>query len=137
MVTQLGMSDVLGNVDLNSDYADLSTETKQQIEREVRRLVEEGRQRATKILTEKRKELDIIAKALVEYEVLNLDEMNRVLKGEKLKKLTALPNAPMTVPEIVGPLGIAGGKSPSSRAHSEEVDGDGESRPGGSGGVKL
>ena len=137
MVTQLGMSDVLGNVDLKSDYADLSSETKQQIEREVRRLVEEGRQRATKILTEKRKELDILAKALVEYEVLNLDEMNRVLKGEKLKKLTVLPKTPITMPEIVGPLGIAGGKSPTSRNHSKEAECDGESGPGGSGGAKL
>ena len=134
MVTQLGMSDVLGNVDLNSDYADLSSETKQQIEREVRRLVEEGYQRATKILTEKRKELDILAKALVEYEVLNLDEMNRVLKGEKLKKLTVLPKTPMTMPEIVGPLGIGGGKS---GTHSSEAAGESESRTGGSGGATL
>merc|ERR1712014_161070 len=36
MVTQAGMSDELGNVDLASEYARLSTETKQRIENEVR-----------------------------------------------------------------------------------------------------
>ncbi|KAI7643679.1 ATP-dependent metallopeptidase Hfl, partial [Hortaea werneckii] len=54
MVTQAGMSDELGNVDLASEYARLSTETKQRIENEVRRLVEDGRDRALKLLTENR-----------------------------------------------------------------------------------
>ncbi len=120
MVTQMGMSDVLGNVDLHSEYADLSSETKQKIEQEVRRLVEEGRQRATKLLTEKRKELDILAKALVEYEVLNLDEMNRVLKGEKLKKLAVLPKSPIMIPEIALPPGITSGRGPDDAGKSFE-----------------
>ena len=138
MVTQMGMSDVLGNVDLRSEYADLSSETKQKIEQEVRRLVEEGRQRATKLLTERRKELDILAKALVEYEVLNLDEMNRVLKGEKLKKLAVLPKSPIMIPEIAIPPGITNGGSPTSPgSRSSEAAKDGESRPGGSGGAPL
>lgn len=136
MVTQMGMSDTLGNIDLYTDYSQLSSQTKTQIEREVRRLVEEGRQRAIKLLTEKRSELDIIAKALVEYEVLNLDEMNRVLKGEKLqRKLTALPpKAQLILPEIVLPPGIGGG---SGGVASGATNGDDSSRPGGSGGAKL
>ncbi len=137
MVTQLGMSDVLGNVDLSSEPERLSSSTRLEIDREVRRLLEEGRQRATKLLTEKRKELDILAKALVEYEVLNLDEMHRVLRGEKLKKLTALPKSPIKLPEIVLPPGITGGGSSTSGSHSSEAANDGESRPGGSGGAKI
>ncbi|KAL9598251.1 MAG: hypothetical protein Q9219_004610 [cf. Caloplaca sp. 3 TL-2023] len=103
MVTQCGMSDVLGNIDLNTNYEFISPETKLKIEAEVRRLVEEGRERATRILTENRKELDIIAKALIEYEVLSLDEVNRVLKGEKLPKLTSKSAAPLKLPDIVLP----------------------------------
>lgn len=137
MVTKMGMSDTVGNVDLHSDYSKLSSPTKEQIEREVRRLIEEGYQRARKILTDKRKELDLLAKALVEYEVLNLDEMHRVLKGEKLKKLTVLPKTPIKLPEIVLPPSITGGGSPTPGSHSSEAANDGESSPGGNGGAKI
>lgn len=85
----MGFSDVLGDVDLDSHYNRLSTETKQKIDSEVRRIVDESRQRAMKLLTERRKELELIANALVEYEVLNLEEMQKVLKGEKLPKMSS------------------------------------------------
>ena len=138
MVTQMGFSDALGNVDLNTDYRTLSSETKQKIEHEVRRLVEEGRERATKLLTSKRKELDIIANALVEYEVLNLEEMQKVLRGEKLQKLKALPGMPIKIPEIALPPGIGGGIPGAGPAVESPGDGDDSSRPGGdSGGAKL
>ncbi len=127
MVTQMGMSDDLGNVDLNTDYTHLSSETKTRIEREVRRLVEDGRQRATKLLTEKRKELDLIADALVQYEVLNKDEMEKVVRGEKLQKIKSLPNVPIKLPEIVLPAGMGG---PSTGGTGAGAGG----RRGGSGG---
>jgi ATP-dependent metalloprotease len=101
MVTRMGFSDKLGDVDLDSMYNRLSSETKKQIEGEVRRLVNEARTRANKLLTERRDELDILAKALVEYEVLNADEIRRVLKGEKLpNKLSSTPRTPIKVPEL-------------------------------------
>ena len=109
MVTQMGMSDEMGNVDLNSDYGSLSSETKQHIEREVRRIVEEGRDRATKLLTQRRKDLDTVAKALLEYETLSKDEIEKVLKGETLPdKLTSLPGAPLVIPEALLPPGFGG-----------------------------
>ncbi|MCJ1230326.1 hypothetical protein MMC12_006999 [Toensbergia leucococca] len=140
MVTRMGMSDSLGNVDLDTDYGHLSSETKQQIEHEVRRIVEEGRQRATKLLTEKRKELDILANALVEYEVLNLDEMERVLKGEKLAKLSALPGVGIKLPELVLPSGIGGAPSSAASVAAVAVTGSGSddsSSAESSGGAKL
>jgi ATP-dependent metalloprotease len=66
MVTRMGMSPALGNVDLASDYKSLSSETKQLIEQEVRRLVEEGRVRAENLLRSRSKELQYLAKALVD-----------------------------------------------------------------------
>lgn len=102
MVTKMGMSELLGNMDY-SDYNQLSSDTKQQIEHEVRRILEEGRQRATKVLTDRRRDLDILAKALVEYEVLTADELRRVLKGEKLPKLTIPPHVPIKLPEMMVP----------------------------------
>ena len=130
MVTQLGFSDLLGDVDLDSNYNQLSSETKQKIEHEVQRLVDEGRQRATKLLRDHRKELDTLANALVEYEVLNLEEIKRVLKGEKLQKVSALASMPIKVPELPLPpsLGGAGGIGGGS---------DDSSEAGGEGGARL
>ncbi|KAI9880555.1 MAG: hypothetical protein M1830_002254 [Pleopsidium flavum] len=136
MVTQMGMSDELGNVDLNSDYSHLSSETKQHIEREVRRIIEEGRQRATKLLTEKRKELDLLANALVEYEVLDKDEMERVVKGEKLQKLPTLPNVPIKLPELILPPGMGGPSGGTPGSGSTGGRGN-PPHPGGDGGAKL
>lgn len=124
MVTQVGMSDTLGDVDLNSNYEILSPETKGEIDREVKRILEEGKNRAVKLLSARRKELDLLANALVEYESLNKEEMEKVVRGEKLpeKKIHANPNIPIKVPEIPLPPvlptppipgGAGGGEEPS------------------------
>ena len=101
LVTRFGYSKKLGNVDLSTNYNSLSSETKQEIEAEVRRLVEEARQRATKILTEKRHELELLTKALIEYETLTKEEMEKVLKGEKLDKLVLPPETPLATFRIL------------------------------------
>ena len=134
MVTQYGMSDALGNVDLATDYNLLSSETKIKIEEEVRRIVEEGRERATKLLTSKRKELDLVANALVEYEVLTLDDVHRILKGEKLQKVSSLPEIPIKLPELVLPPGMGG---PAPGSGSGASGGENSPSPGASGGAKL
>ncbi|KAK6340488.1 hypothetical protein TWF730_002238 [Orbilia blumenaviensis] len=100
MVTQMGMSDLLGNVDLHSSYRNLSSQTKEAIEAETRRLLEEGRLRATRLLTEHRKELELLAKALIEYESLDRSEMEKVIKGEPLaNRLKILPDVQIKLPE--------------------------------------
>lgn len=71
----------------------------------MRRLIEEGRNRATKILTEKRKELEMLTNALIEYETLTKEEMERILKGEKLEKLeVAQAASPPSPPSSAPPL---------------------------------
>lgn len=101
LITRFGYSKKLGNVDLSTNYDSLSSETKQEIEGEVRRLVEEARARAEKILTDKRKELELLTKALIEYETLTKEEMEKVLRGEKLDKLSSSPSAPLKLPEAL------------------------------------
>ncbi|KAE8146950.1 AAA+-type ATPase [Aspergillus avenaceus] len=101
LITRFGYSKKLGNVDLSTNYDSLSSETKQEIEGEVRRLVEEARMRATAILTEKRQELELLTKALMEYETLTKEEMERVLRGEKLEKLESTASAPLKLPEAL------------------------------------
>jgi ATP-dependent metalloprotease len=125
MVTQAGMSDLLGNIDLSSNYNRLSTDTKQKIESEVRRIIEAGKDRATKLLTEKRVELDRLATALVEYETLDKAEMEKVIRGEPLpaNKLKTSPDTPIKLPSVPlpgfgvpppigGPLGGEGAPAP-------------------------
>lgn len=131
------MSETLGQADLASYYESLSSETKQQIEHEVRKLLDESHQRATKVLNERRKELDIIAKSLVDYEVLSLDEVQRVLKGEKLQKSRSLPSIPLKLPEITLPPGF-GGVPPPGPNGVEGSSGQGEpSGSKGDDGAKL
>ena len=122
MVTQAGMSDVLGNIDLHTDYARLSAETKRLIETEVRRLVEEGRDRAMKLLVKNRDGLDRLAKALVEYETLGKEEIETVVRGGKLTgKVKADPETPVKIPEptksLLGEGGI--GLPPGFRGEEE------------------
>ncbi|KAL8630813.1 hypothetical protein Q9189_003482 [Teloschistes chrysophthalmus] len=129
MVTQCGMSEDLGNMDFATNYNRISSETKRKIESEVRRLIEEGRARATKILNDNRKELDIIAKALMEYEVLSLEEVDKVLKGEKLPKLTSKPSVPIKLPELVLPASISGqAETQGSATESNDSNGDGAAK---------
>ncbi|KAH8697606.1 intermembrane space AAA protease IAP-1 [Talaromyces proteolyticus] len=101
LITRFGYSKKLGNVDLSTNYETLSSETKQEIESEVRRLVDEASLRATNILTEKRNELEILTKALMEYETLSKEEMEKVLRGEKLDKMQSLPAAPLKLPDAL------------------------------------
>ncbi|KAI5809041.1 peptidase family M41-domain-containing protein [Peziza echinospora] len=100
MVTQYGMSEELGNVNLAEGYNNLSSQTKEKIEDEIRKIVEAGRFRAMELLKNKKKELDLLAKALVEYESLDQDEIKKVIRGEPLEgKMKILPNVPMKLPE--------------------------------------
>ena len=100
MVTLYGMSPELGNVDLKSNYKNLSAQTKRLIESEVRRLIEEGRVRATNLIQSKRKELDNLAKALLQYETLNKDEAFKVIRGEKLEGRMIMPSGSIKIPDI-------------------------------------
>ena len=103
MTTQFGMSDVLGNVDLASNHNKLSVKTKEKIESEVRRITEESYARATNLLVSKRKELDYLAKALVDYETLDREEAFKVIKGQKLPNRAIMPPGSIKIPDIGPP----------------------------------
>lgn len=98
MVASLGMSAKLGNMEYGSRYDTLSSETKAQVESEVQRTVNEAYERARKLLTDHRKELDLLAKALVDYETLSKEEVEKVIQGQSLPDRLIVPRGPMTVP---------------------------------------
>ena len=94
MVTRWGLSEELGPVAYGSendevfigrDYGhvrDYSEAVAARIDAEVRRIVEEGYERALAILKENRHQLDALAEYLLEYEKVNEDEFVRIMKGE-------------------------------------------------------
>ncbi|KAI1424810.1 peptidase family M41-domain-containing protein [Xylaria sp. FL1777] len=98
MVASLGMSSKLGNMEYGSRYETLSSETKALVETEVQRTVNEAYERARKLLTEHRKELDLLAKALVDYETLSKEEVEKVIRGQPLPNRMIVPKGPMTIP---------------------------------------
>jgi cell division protease FtsH len=61
----------------------LSEATSQKIDQEVRRLIDEAYVEATRILTEKLADFEIIAQGLLEYETLSGDEIQGLIKGQK------------------------------------------------------
>ncbi|MGM4893739.1 ATP-dependent zinc metalloprotease FtsH [Tardiphaga sp. 20_F10_N6_6] len=109
MVTRWGLSEELGTVSYgeNNDEVFLgmqmnrtqavSESTAQKIDSEVKRLVAEGYDEATKILTEKRDDLETLAKGLLEFETLSGDEITDLLNGKKPNRESVLePSGPRT-----------------------------------------
>jgi cell division protease FtsH len=101
MVTEWGMSDAFGplnfsagkqEVFLGRDFSSSdrhSEDTAQRIDAEIRRIVTDEYTRAKDILTRHRKELEQIAEALLEYETLDGDDIDTLLRGERLDRPVA------------------------------------------------
>ncbi|GJJ12361.1 hypothetical protein Clacol_006602 [Clathrus columnatus] len=85
MVRLYGYSGKLGPVFFDENK-NLSSEKRQEIEAEIRALVEGAQDRARRILTERQEELHRLADALVEHETLDLEEVKKVIKGEKIRE---------------------------------------------------
>ena len=91
MVTRWGLSDELGTVAYGENQEEvflgysvarrqnLSESTAQKIDSEIRRLVDAGYKEAYDILTARRDELELLAKALLEFETLSRDEIINLL----------------------------------------------------------
>ncbi|MEM9717421.1 MAG: cell division protein FtsH, partial [Pseudomonadota bacterium] len=94
MVMRWGMSDKVGDIDYQAaheGYAggnvggfSISASTKELIEDEVRRIINEGYETALRILTEKKEEWERLAQGLLEYETLTGDDIKKVTAGQPL-----------------------------------------------------
>jgi cell division protease FtsH len=95
MVTRWGLSDELGTVAYGENQDEVflgyqvarqqnvSEETSRKIDHEIRRLVEAGYSEAERILTDKRADLETLAKGLLEFETLTGDEITDLLAGKR------------------------------------------------------
>jgi cell division protease FtsH len=96
MVTEFGFSEKLGPLRYSENEEEVflghsvtqrknvSDATAKVIDEEIRRIVEEGEQTAREILTTRLDELHALAKGLLEYETLSVDEIRRIIKGERI-----------------------------------------------------
>ena len=94
MVTQWGYSEKLGKVAYGENQQEVflghsvaqsknvSEETAQIIDEEVRRLIDDGWKEAKRILTKRKKDLETLAQGLLEYETLTGKEIDDLLDGK-------------------------------------------------------
>ncbi|KND05169.1 ATP-dependent metallopeptidase HflB [Spizellomyces punctatus DAOM BR117] len=88
MVLVYGMSDKVGVVGYGEEgWEKMSPVTKGIIEAEVKGLLDSAHNRATQLLKTHKEELHRLARALMEHETLNLDEIRTVIKGGEIKPL--------------------------------------------------
>ena len=117
MVTEWGMSDVLGPVlyaeNSNEVFLgravtqnkNMSEETARLVDAEIKRLLTEAHAQATDILKKYDNELEALAHALIEYETLTGEEIKDVIAGKVLNRSENSPVAPekqtkVSLPEV-------------------------------------
>ena len=98
MVMEWGMSDKMGPIayDEQEDevflgrsvtrHKNMSDQTTLAIDEEIKRIVDEAYQTAKDIITAHRDQLELLVKALMDYETLTGDEIKKVVKGEKIDR---------------------------------------------------
>ena len=136
MVTQWGMSDRLGPrtfgrrqsmVFLGRDISeerDYSERTAEEIDDEVRRVIDEAHERCRAVLTEHRDKLDELANILIVDETLEGDELHRLLGAAEGRELPDDdPTPPVTT---AGPTSTSGASSDQEDTEEERPQG----RPG-------
>lgn len=96
MVTEWGMSDKLGPVLYAENSGEvflgksvtqnknMSEDTARLVDAEIKALVTEGHVKALKLLQEKSEEWERLAQALMEYETLTGEDIDKVIKGEPI-----------------------------------------------------
>jgi len=96
MVTEWGMSDKLGPLRYNENQQEvflghaitqrqnMSEDTAKLIDEEIRRIVTDGEKKAREVLYANKDKLEAITQALMEFETISGDEVNLVIRGEKI-----------------------------------------------------
>jgi cell division protease FtsH len=130
MVTQWGMSDEMGPLQYEepqgetflgysqSQRVHMSDETAQRIDKEIRKIVETGYNRANELLTKHNDQLHLLAQALLEFETLSGDEIKTLIeKGELVRegetiRPTPVPVAGTSIPKAGRRKGSFGDAAP-------------------------
>jgi cell division protease FtsH len=113
MVTEFGMSDLLGAVNYNghqrpafldnpfaSERGNYSEETALQIDSEVKRILGEAHETARRVLRERRATLDSLSERLLEKEVIEAEELKAIMGGVPPKDPDGTVPVPVPDPGI-------------------------------------
>ena len=119
MVCEWGMSDKMGPISYGAKeeelflgrevtkHRDYSEDTGKTIDEEVKKIIANAEKRATTILTDNIDKLHALSNVLLEREILDSEEIDKVLRGETLPPIVkstngaAAPKAAVIPPEIV------------------------------------
>ncbi len=108
MVTRYGMSEKLGTMvyvgqDQDSFFGAMSSKTiseatQQKVDAEIRRILDEQYSVARKLIEKNHRKVEAMAKALLEYETLDADQINDIMAGKKVRppKPKQTPNPPQS-----------------------------------------
>ena len=96
MVTMYGFSEKLGEVNYERkrhagesyQLEGSSDETLKLIDEEIKRIITEQKAKAEKLLKSKKKDLIAVAEALLKYETLDKEQVEKIIKGEKIEDKT-------------------------------------------------
>ncbi len=95
MVTKWGLSEKMGPLAYEEDEGEVflgkqmsqrkhvSEQTAEEIDREVRAIIDSCYQRAKQILEDNRDKLDLMAEALMQYETIDSDQIDDIMAGHK------------------------------------------------------
>ncbi len=124
MVCELGMSDTLGPLTFGkkeemvflgreiSSHKDYSEQTAVLIDQEVRNIIERAYARAVELLKANLDKLHQLANSLLEREVLDGDEMDRLLRGETLPPVKPVETDSKPEPPAAEPVAAKTGEAP-------------------------
>ncbi len=109
MVTQWGMSDALGPIQYEEQQENylgyggpqrraMSGDTAMLIDAEIRKLVDGGYERAKMLLKKYKKQLDLLANALLEFETLSGDEIRQLIDTGKFDRDDNTTSRPSNIP---------------------------------------
>ncbi|MDC0423465.1 ATP-dependent zinc metalloprotease FtsH [Methylophilaceae bacterium] len=118
MVTRYGMSDKLGTMVYADDTQDsfmpmssksISEATQQKVDNEIKSILDQQYSVARKLIEKNKKKIEVMAKALLEYETIDSNQINDIMAGKKVR-----PPKPSrgTAPKVGPKDGGSGSASP-------------------------
>jgi len=126
MVTEWGMTDALGPMVYGEDegevflgrsittHKNVSEATMQSVDAEIRRIIDQQYALARKLLEDNREKVELMAKALLEWETIDSDQINDIMAGRPPRPPKPTPSAPPPAPPDSSPTAPAPSATPVS-----------------------
>ncbi|GMM55477.1 i-AAA protease [Maudiozyma humilis] len=110
MITQYGMSDSVGPVNLSDNWDSWSNKIRDVADNEIIEVLKGSEDRTRAMLNKKSLELHRLAEGLIEYETLDAKEMEKICKGEPINKSKTSTNTVVDGPDSDERKDIGGDK---------------------------